>query len=62
MAEHGYSEDFWVQTMLEIFNTYNDVDFVRVVPEEQFRMPEAWKYVVNLRQITFNQFAVEVDL
>lgn len=62
VPEYGYSEEFWTQTMLEIFNTYNDVDFVRVVPEEQFRMPEAWRYVVNLRQITFNQFAVEVDL
>lgn len=62
VPQYGYSEDFFVKTMLEVFNTYNDVDFVRVTPTKDFRMPEAWKYVVNLRQITFREFVIEVDL
>lgn len=56
------SEAFWVQAMLEIFQTYDDVDFVRVMPTEGFRMPEAWKYVTNLRQITFREFVLEADI
>lgn len=59
---YGYSEEFWTQAMMQVFNTYGDVDFVRIAPTADFRMPEAWKYVVNLRQITFNEFTYEVDL
>lgn len=59
---YGYNEDFWVQSMLEVFNTYSDVDFVRVMPTVSYRMPEAWKFLVNLRQIDYRQFAIEADL
>lgn len=58
----GYSEAFWVQAMLQVFNTYNDVDFVRVMPTKLWYMPEEWKYVPNLRQIDFREFTLEVDL
>ena len=59
---YGYNEDYWVNSMLELFNVYDDVDFVRVMPLITYRMPEAWKYVLNLRQIDFRQFALEADL
>jgi hypothetical protein len=59
---YGHSEEFWVQSMQQIFNTYPDVDFVRVTPTKHFRMPEPWLYVPNLRQIDFRDFALEVDL
>lgn len=59
---HGHNEDFWTQSMALVFNTYNDVDFVRVTPTPNFRMPDEWKYIVNLRQITFNEFILEADL
>ena len=58
----GYSEAFWNKAMMQVFNTYDDVDFVRVVPTVGFRMPEEWNYVLNLRQIDFNTFVTEVDL
>jgi hypothetical protein len=58
----GYSEAFYIQSMLQVFNTYPDVDFVRVKPTDSFRLPEEWKWVPNLRQIDFNQFVNEVDL
>lgn len=59
---YGYSEDYWVNSMLEVFNTYSDVEFVRVMPTVHYRMPEAWRFQVNLRQIDYRQFALEVDL
>jgi hypothetical protein len=59
---YGYSEDFWIQSMMQVFNTYSDVDFVRVMPTEHFRVPEPWLYVPNFRQIDFRAFALEVDL
>ena len=58
----GYSEEFWVKAMIQIFETYSDVDFVRVMPTNTYYMADAWKYVPNLRQIDFREFALEVDL
>jgi hypothetical protein len=59
---HGYNEEFMTQAMTKVFETYNDVDFVRVMPTDNFRMPEAWKFLPNVRQITFHEMALEVDL
>lgn len=56
------TEEFFSQTLQQVLNTYHNVDFVRVVPTENFYMPERWKYQLNLRQITFSNFVKEVDL
>jgi len=53
---------FFDVTMKSIFDLYNDVDFVRVMPSEYASMPELWKYSTNLRQISFRQFVLEADL
>jgi hypothetical protein len=60
--DHGYSEAFWVKSMIHIMETYSDVDFVRVMPTPNWRIPEGLKGVINLRHITTNQFAIEADL
>lgn len=57
-----YSEAFWVKTMVHVMETYPDVDFVRVMPTPNWRIPEGLKGVTNLRHITTNQFAIEADL
>jgi hypothetical protein len=54
--------DFLDITMKMIFDTYNDVDFVRVMPSKYSSMPEAWKFCTNLRQISFREFVLEADL
>ena len=61
-ATENISEGIWEKSMSSVFDTYSDVDFVRVAPSVNFRMPESWKYHVNLRTITFRQFVLEVDL
>lgn len=53
---------YYVKAMLEIFNLYNDVDFVRIVPTLAAYTPEQWNYVPNFRQVTFRDFVLEVDL
>lgn len=53
---------FYEQTMLEVFNLYPEVEFVRVSPTPEYYMPESWKYCVNVRQITLRQFVIEADL
>jgi hypothetical protein len=56
------TEDYWVQSMNIIFETYSDVDFIRVAPTKNFRMPELWKYRTNVRAIDFRDFVLEADL
>jgi hypothetical protein len=56
------AEVFFTQAMLAVMQTYSDVDFVRVVPTEGFYMPDVWRYQLNLRQIVFRDFTVEIDL
>ena len=56
------TERYFELTMLQVMNTYPDVDFVRVCPTKDYYMPDSWKYQLNLRQITFREFVLEVDL
>ena len=56
------NDAFYEQTMLEIFNMYSEVEFVRVMPTIGWYMPDSWKYVVNLRQITYRDFVIEADI
>jgi len=56
------TESIWEKTMKKVFDTYTDVDFVRIASTNTFRMPESWKYCVNLRSIDFRQFVIEADL
>jgi hypothetical protein len=56
------SEAFYTKSLLLVMNTYSDVEFVRVVPTKYHYTPEQWKYQLNLRQISFNDFVLEADL
>jgi hypothetical protein len=53
------NDDNWINSMYEIFTTYDDVDFVWVNPVS---IPEKWRYATNLRQVNVNGFARESDL
>ena len=56
------NESFYVESMLQVFQTYPDVDFVRLSPSGNYRMPEKWRYQTNVRQISFRDFVYEADL
>lgn len=60
-GEEG-NDAFYTKTMKHVFETYPDVDFVRVAVTPGYYMPEEWKYCVNVRQITLRQFIIEADL
>lgn len=53
---------FFEAAMKQIFTVYDDVDFVRVMPNKYHWIPESWRDVPNLRQITFREFILEADL
>ncbi len=53
---------FFELTMLNVFETYPNVNFIRVMPSIYSIMPESWKYVTNLTQIDFHAFILAADL
>ena len=61
-ADSPNTEAFFVKTLTQVIQTYNNVEFVRVMPADTYSIPDAWKYLLNLRQISFNTFVHEVDL
>ena len=56
------TEQYFILAMLEVMKTYSDVEFIRVMPNMNWYTPEEWKYLLNFRQIGFNEFVKEVDL
>ena len=56
------SSSKWEENQREIFNVYNDVDFVHVSETGRHRIPESWKYCSNLRRISYRDMVLEADL
>jgi hypothetical protein len=56
------TESFFIKTLSEVMKTYSDVEFIRVMPDENWYTPEEWKYMLNFKQIHFNDFVREIDL
>lgn len=61
-AESQTTESYFERSLLTLVKLYDDVEFIRVSPTREYYMPDSWKYQLNLRQITFRDFVIEVDL
>jgi len=53
---------FFEISLCEVMKTYNDVEFVRVMPQESHDIPASWNPLPNFRQITYNDFILEADI
>ena len=56
------SDLMWIKVMRYVMQLYPDVQFTRVMPTDSWEVPPEWKDLLNFRQISFNQFYLEVDL
>jgi len=54
--------DTWVTNRVELFNLYDDVDFIWVTPYGRSTVPESHKYCLNFRQVSHRDFVLETDL
>jgi hypothetical protein len=62
-AKHSLVYDTkWVFDKRVLFDTFNDVEFVRVTERGRDTIPESWKYCTNFRQISFINFMSEADV
>ena len=54
--------DKLINNRIQLFNVYNDVDFVWVTPSGRSTVPERLKWCTNHRQISFRDLVLECDL
>lgn len=61
---HDHEQDhyFWTKALRSVMTTYDDVDFVRVMPQATWWVPEDWSNLPNFRQISFRDFVLEADI
>jgi len=55
-------ENKWIDNRRQLFNVYDDVDFVWVTPHGRNLMPESLKWCTNYRQISLRDLVLECDL
>ena len=53
---------YFARSLAMVMNTYNDVDFIRVMPTNTWALPYEWQAITNLRQMDYREFAIEADL
>jgi hypothetical protein len=55
-------DDKWVKSAKSIFDTFDDIEFIRVNERGLDRIPDLWKYCTNFKQISFLDFISHSDL
>jgi len=55
-------DDKWATNLKQLFDIYNDVDFVKVSLTGRAPTPEIFKYCSNFRHISFRELVLEADL
>jgi hypothetical protein len=55
-------DDKWILDCKQVFDVYNDVEFIRVTQFNTEKIPELWKYATNFRQISHSEFVLEASL
>jgi len=60
--DFNYNDLFFVKTMELIMKVYNDVEFIRVMPNPRWSQPLEWTALPNYRQIDFREMGILSDL
>jgi len=60
--DFNYNDLFFVKTMEQIMRVYNDVEFIRVMPNARWSQPLEWTALPNYRQVDFRTMGVLCDL
>jgi hypothetical protein len=56
------TDAIWAENMYQVMSVYNNVDFVHVSETGFSPIPEKWKYLPNVRKISFRDFVIEASL
>lgn len=61
-VEQVGTDALYVKTLEHVMTTYNDVQFVRVMPTTTWIIPEEWNALSNFTQVDFRGFSLEADI
>lgn len=61
-SSHTDNGEFFARSLHDVISTYNDVEFVRIMPTASYWMHDMWKPLVNFRQISYRDFVLEADI
>ena len=56
------NQAFWTKSLKVVMTTYDDVEFIRVMPMSSYWCPPDWESLPNFRQIGFRDFVLEADI
>lgn len=62
LSTEQQNSDFFTKTLLSVMKTYDDVEFVRIMPESSHWIPPGLDSLPNFRQINFREFVLEADI
>jgi hypothetical protein len=62
LTNQVHSNAYFTKSLRAVMTTYNDVEFVRVMPTKDYWVHEQHDSLPNFRQIGFNEFVLEADL
>jgi hypothetical protein len=61
-SQHRQESTFFTKSLYEVMSTYNETEFVRVMPEATWWKPDEHDSLPNFRQINYRDFVIEADL
>lgn len=56
------SDKKWIDAQAQVMSAYNNVDWVFVSETGRYSLPESWKYITNLRSLSYRDWVLEADL
>lgn len=57
-----HNGDFLSKALRSVMTTYSDVEFIRIMPTENYWIPGGLEDLTNFRQISFRDFILEADI
>jgi hypothetical protein len=60
--DHNYDDVYWIKSMQYIMSMYNEVQFIRVMPNKFWQVPNEWAALPNFQQIDFQKFVLMIGL
>lgn len=61
-SDEVQNSEFLVKSLINVVQTYNDVEFIRVMPAADWWLHESLQVLPNFRQISFRDFVLEADI
>lgn len=59
---HNYNDVYWIKSMQYVMSMYNEVEFIRVMPNQYWKVPNEWAALPNFQQVDYQRFVLMIGL